>query len=151
MPIPLQTVRLSLKKVFVYWNVRNKKWSVRALEGDNKGRVVASTERILLVDAVFSVSQAGRRRVVETKKKNVHAGVIGSVEAVWGMTLRKDVSNKTLRGLAIGRPWPIGRGALIRYNPYETKTFVRAANGAPVTSAKRVALEGSQARATGIR
>ena len=64
-------------KVFVYFNLHRKCWSVKALEGDRKGRVVAHKDFIVLRDAKGKVSQAGRERVLREKRKNVHAGVVG--------------------------------------------------------------------------
>lgn len=67
-------------KVFVYYNLHKKCWSVKALEGDRKGRVIAHVSRLKIQDATFKVSQAGRARVLAEKRKNVHAGVVGQWE-----------------------------------------------------------------------
>lgn len=72
-------------KVFVYFNLHKKVFSVRAMEGENKGRVIAHTTTVELRDAVFKVSQAGRERVLKEKRKNVHAGVQGQWVAWTGV------------------------------------------------------------------
>ena len=93
-------------RVFVYFNLHKKLWSVRALEGENKGRVIQHAARLCLADCTFKVSEAGRQRVLREKRKMVHAGVVG--------TLRTAL--------------PRGRKALRRvtYSPYKFATFVDA-------------------------
>ncbi len=65
-------------KVFVYFNLRRKLFSIKALEGPMKGRVVAHRHDVLINDATFKVSEAGRQRVIRERCKNVHAGVSGT-------------------------------------------------------------------------
>ena len=62
------------KRVYVYFNLHKKVWSVR-----QSGKVVEHTKDIILKDCRFLVSEAGRKRVLREKKKNVHAGVSGYV------------------------------------------------------------------------
>jgi len=62
------------KRVYVYFNLHKKVWSVR-----QSGKVVEHTKDIMLKDCRFLVSEAGRKRVLREKKKNVHAGVSGYV------------------------------------------------------------------------
>ena len=64
-------------KVKVYFNLHKKLFSVVALEGDNKGKVIEHTDRIDLAQPIFRVQKAGRERVLKEKKKNVHAYVSG--------------------------------------------------------------------------
>ena len=63
-----------VQKVFVYRNIRQKCWSVRDCK---TRRVVAHLDQLSLNGATFKVSEAGRQRVLQEKKKNVHAGVEG--------------------------------------------------------------------------
>ena len=56
-------------KVFVYFNLHKKCFSIKALEGAMKGRVVAHRDNVLLFHATFKVSQAGRERVLREKRK----------------------------------------------------------------------------------
>lgn len=67
-------------RVFVYWNLHRDCWSVKALSGPDKGRVVARTDHVLLSDVTGKVSQAGRARVLREGRKNVHAGIVGTLE-----------------------------------------------------------------------
>ena len=66
-------------RVFVYYNVRKKLFSIKALSGDYRGRVLWHAFVVELLDATFSVSEAGRLRVLATGRKNVHAGVRGTL------------------------------------------------------------------------
>ena len=111
-------------RVMVYFNLRKKCLSVKALEGDNKGRVIAHTDSVELIGAHFKVSQAGRQRVLREKRKNVHAGVVG-----WLTNLPAHYSTIHIAE-AMYTP--------IKYNPYKFDSFVTAVNETPVTAAKRV-------------
>lgn len=62
------------KRVYVYFNLHKKVWSVR-----QSGKVIEHTKHIKLRDCRFLVSQAGRKKARLEKKKNVHAGVSGYV------------------------------------------------------------------------
>jgi len=65
-------------KVFVYFNLHKKCFSVKALEGMMKGRVIAHRDSLHLQDVTFKVSEKGRQRVIRERRKNVHAGVVGN-------------------------------------------------------------------------
>ncbi len=60
-------------RVYVYFNLHRKCFSIKALEGAMKGRVIAHRDNVLLFHTTFKVSQAGRERVIREKRKNVHA------------------------------------------------------------------------------
>jgi hypothetical protein len=97
-------------KVFVYYNLHKKCWSVKALEGKDKGRVIAHRDAILLFHTKAKVSQAGRKRVLQEKRKNVHAGIVGS----WyrgSLTDTISMSDKM-------------KFKQVTYNPYKYETFV---------------------------
>jgi hypothetical protein len=106
-------------KVFIYWNITRGVWSVRALQGDKRGRVIAHVNELTLTDCVFKVSERGRQMVLAQKVKNVHAGVVGFMhdDSV-------DVS---------------GQHIDVTYNPYKFSTFVnRADHEQPVLAARIV-------------
>lgn len=70
-------------KVRVYRNLNNGKWSVKALDGEHKNKVVAHFDSLTLCDVAFVISEAGRMRVLKEKRKNVHAyaqGYLVSIE-----------------------------------------------------------------------
>lgn len=86
-------------KVFVYRNLHKKCYSVKCWKTK---KVIAHVEKISLIDAKFKVSEAGRQRVIKEKRKNVHAGVLGTIS---------DVSL-------------ICQGTRVTYNPYKFNSFV---------------------------
>ena len=98
-------------RVFVYYNLHKHLWSVKALEGENKGRVIAHRKTVWLTDAKPKVSQAGRLRVLKEKRKNVHAGIVGQ----WRDGDMPLVSK--------------GCWVPVTYNPYKYETFVYVYNG----------------------
>ena len=108
-------------RVFVYFNLHKRCFSVKALEGSRKGRVIAHKDSLALYGATFKVSQAGRERVLRERKKNVHAGVVG----IWSE--RKMVVDDLVvyEGIANGRQ--------ITYNPYKYDSFVFKDTEAAVT------------------
>lgn len=113
-------------KVFVYFNLHRKCFSIKALEGPNKGRVVAHRNDVLLFDGTFKVSEAGRQRVLKEQRKNVHAGVVGQ----WDETGTDLISID--RVTTIGTP--------ITYNPYKYNTFVHLYGLHPIKTGRLVAL-----------
>ena len=104
-------------KVFVYWNLHRGLWSVKALMGPNKGRVIDRMPTVLLRDAEGKVSEAGRQRVLRERRKNVHAGIVG----IW---------EDNIRGAEIGRMLE-SVGDRITYNPYKYSEFVHAVDESP--------------------
>jgi hypothetical protein len=135
----------------VYCNIKRGVLSVKALEGADKGRVVAHVERLLMKDVEFRVSQAGRERVVKTQRKSVHAGAVGEIEALWGATLRGEIANSTIKGIGVGRPFTAFDGPQLYYNPHKTKTFVEMSDRTPVTGADRLLLDGCKVFGEGLR
>lgn len=105
-------------RVMAYRNLHKACWSLKDLRS---GRVVAHLDEVTLSDATFRVSQAGRERVIRERSKNVHAGVVGTV-----------ISSPDAGIVASMRR--------VRYNPYQTATFVVAEGGAPVLKAPLVHL-----------
>lgn len=102
------------QKVFVYFNLHKKLFSVR---DHITGLVVGHTHMIALENAIFKVSEAGRQRVLLEKRKNIHAGVQGTVREF---------------------PCPLAEFAAF-YNPYKGPSFVDI-NGLNVSTASLVVL-----------
>lgn len=93
-------------KVRIYRNLHNKCFSIQKLPDR---RVFAHRTAVLLKNARFHVSDAGRKRVRREKRKNVHAFVIGD----W-------IADKEPRRAADGQAV---------YNPYRYKFFVDSKTG----------------------
>jgi len=65
-------------RVYVYRNLRQDCWSVKALTGTRSGRVIAHMRTFHIYGPLaFRVSEAGRQRVLRTGRKSVHAGIVG--------------------------------------------------------------------------
>ena len=91
------------KRLYVYWNIQKKTWSVR-----QSGKVVGHTGLIFLKDCRFLVGKAGQERVRREGKKNVHAGVSGYL-AMNGEFHRQQAD----------------RDCWVMYNPYKHDTFIQ--------------------------
>ncbi len=100
-------------RVKVYFNFHKKLFSVVAMEGPDKGRVINYVDQISLAQCQFRVQQGGRRRVLREHKKNVHAYIVG-----WTCDLKSSVK---MDGEAT-------------YNPYKYTTFVDKEDESPVKS-----------------
>lgn len=111
-------------RVFVYFNLHRKVFSVRALEGDRKGLVISHTASIVLDNVTFKVSEAGRQRVLRERKKNVHAGVVGE----WSGVQQLDPQDMTL----------------VTYNPYKYSSFVVKTTELPINAARQAFLSNRQ-------
>jgi hypothetical protein len=114
-------------RVFVYFNLHRKCFSIKALEGAMKGRVIAHRDAVLLFDTTFKVSQAGRERVIREKRKNVHAGVCGT----W---LDSKYDNPSILRIP-------HLGQAVTYNPYKYTSFVTKYGEAPVQNARVAVLQ----------
>ena len=93
-------------KVRVYRNLNKKCLSVQSWIEGKGWRVTDHVQRIFLNNASFKVNQAGRKRVLEQKRKNVHAYIIGE---------RAEKPKKH----------PV---ELVTYNPYSCNAFFYVAN-----------------------
>jgi hypothetical protein len=72
------------RRVFVYRNLssctRSKgRYSIQSREGKDYGLVIGHADEITLRDCEFKVSEAGRKRVLRDRRKNVHAGILGYI------------------------------------------------------------------------
>lgn len=113
-------------KVFIYWNITRGVWSVKALQGPNRGRVIKHATEMTLIDCVFKVSESGRRKVLAEKVKNVHAGVVGFM---------RDEEIVEVTGSHID----------VTYNPYKFETFVnREDHKQPIQAARFVKMNANR-------
>lgn len=110
-------------KVFVYFNLHKQVFSVKALEGDDKGKVIAHRNEVTLSNVRFKVSEAGRQRVLRERRKNVHAGVVGE----WTDVIDQKICKKSKIS--------------VTYNPYKYNSFVLYDNRQPVLTARHAYLK----------
>lgn len=118
-------------KVFVYFNLHRKCLSVKALEGPQKGRVVAHAKAVALSGVTFKVSEAGRQRVIREQRKNVHGGVVGQWDGHGDARMPFEFGNADVSV------------TVVTYNPYKAATFVERATGAPMLQADMAYVIGS--------
>ncbi|ASW31642.1 hypothetical protein SEA_STEPMIH_86 [Mycobacterium phage StepMih] len=117
-------------KVFVYKNLHATKkaghtvYSIKALSGAKKGKVIARSRNVMIGLAEGKVSEAGRQRVLRERKKSVHAGIVGHLMGT------HPVDPETLGGTT----------SRITYNPYKYEQFVHADTEAPFEGAPVVCL-----------
>ncbi len=55
-------------RVSVYWNLHRACFSIRAEEGEHKGRVIAHANAVAMTEVSTKVSKAGRERVLREQK-----------------------------------------------------------------------------------
>ena len=91
------------KPVEVYRNLQKNCLAVR-----QGGIVKYHTNYVFLRDVKFTVSQAGRNRVLREKRKNVHAFIRGTLAIP--KTLPKEIENQFTP---------------VTYNPYKHHAFIR--------------------------
>jgi len=101
-----------ISKVFCYRNLMRKGivWSVRDVKS---GLVIDRVSSVILKNVHLKVSQAGRARVLASKRKNVHAGI---------------------QGQRMNRA-PKGVWVQAQYNPYKSDSFVLTDSGRAIGTA----------------
>jgi len=117
-----------MARVYVYRNLRTRTWSVK-----HRGKVIAHPEEVLVRNAKFQVSEAGRKRVLAEGRKNVHAFVTAAS--------LDDVSFDGTAGLGkvrrTAQEKPFNWEEVI-YNPYKYENFVQMRGGAPAPPSRWV-------------
>lgn len=109
-------------RVYVYYNLHSHKWSIKALEGKDKGLVIAHAKYVKLSQVVPKVSEAGRQRVLRDKQKNVHAGLTGLLEEVGVVDWKKEGYDVKLYIPIV--PKEFDSREILTYNPYKYSAFV---------------------------
>ena len=143
-------------RVFVYFNLHRKCWSIKALEGAARGRVVAHATSVRLDCVEFRVSEAGRQRVIREQRKNVHAGAVGVLASFGGMwtdaALAFDASGLVSPAEAYTGSVPPEGATRITYSPYRGPSFFNDGLGGvmPIRRASRVWLIGREVHGVGL-
>lgn len=115
------------QKVAVYRNLNKPGlFSIKALEGVNKGKVIGYSPSVEIAGVTFKVSEASRQRVLRDKQRNVHAFAVGTLVAC---TDPVDVAGMTAA----------------TYQPYTCGSFFIRDTGLPVSTANRCVLQGANA------
>ncbi len=115
---------MATAKTYVYFNLHKHVWSVMV-----RGLVQRHSTLVFIKDADFVVRAAGHRKVLEQKRKNVHAFVRGTdVSDQWSESGLKNFEK-------------LGKGVQLSYNPYKGAHFYRKDTGEVVDSARLVVLK----------
>jgi hypothetical protein len=113
-------------KVYVYFNLHTRSWSIRSREAPNYGLVIAHAPHVVLKDCTFRVGEKLRQRVIATGKKNVHAGVAGTLISFDNC---QTVPSSPYAGIVS-----------VSYNPFKSAHFIDRATNAAIYGADGVAL-----------
>jgi hypothetical protein len=117
-------------RVAVYRNLHNGLFSVRALDGAYKGKVVAHLSAVFLFHVKFRVSDAGRAAVLRTGRKNVHAWAEGWIQSRSFLPTGRDSMNSVT----------------VSYNPrVAARFFLCDCTGRPLGTPPQVAIVGANA------
>ena len=113
----------------IYFNLHKMVFSVQAFDSDKKGwRLYKHTPELLAKGVTLKVSETGRQRVIQEKRKNVHAFVIcDEIADVKLCDEVKMVSNCT-------------------YNPYRAGHFYNKETGNPIHALDTALLTNKQIR-----
>src|SRR4030095_13127707 len=105
-----------MMKVYVYWNLHKGGFSIKALDGAAKGRVIAYASDVFLRDVSFKVSERGRLRSI-TRHKEVHAGMQGRLAGFAGtVTAQGELAGVNVRQVADAMLLKLQNAAAITYN-----------------------------------
>lgn len=126
----MNTLEMKHQKVKVYRNLHRKCLSVK--EGN---LVKAHAQVVILDDVKFIVQPGGRKRCLETKRKNVHAFVVGKIISYTDQYYTPMYSQDAVE---------------ITYNPYKSDSFYIKKTGESVKAASVVAVRADSILAWGV-
>lgn len=119
--IPLSDYIIYRGRVRAYRNLNKRRhgvvWSIQSVR---PRKIIEHTRYVLMENVVFSVSEAGRLRVLDERKKNVHACIVG------------DTLEESCAGQLSG--W-----VPASYNPYVAGHFI--VNGEPIFKCRYARLD----------
>jgi hypothetical protein len=116
-----------MTRVETYYNLHKHCLSFR-----EPGERVSHARAMVLNNVKFAVQPAGRAKVLTDKRKNVHAFVRGDMMWVAGLNDQlEDYTNTNMKRQQYPK---------IRYNPYESESFVLVDTGLPIKSATQVVI-----------
>ena len=107
-----------MMEVFVYRNLHKNCWSVQSKMPGSYGRILFHTKELVLDTCTLVVLESGRQKVLKEKRKNVHAGIRGTI----GCIKNKITSEE------------------IYYNPYLYQQFIIKSTKQSIKKADRIYL-----------
>jgi len=90
-------------KVRVYFNLHKKLLSVQT-KVNGRWKVIKHVDMIALSNVTFKVNESGRQKVLQEKRKNVHAFIVGEECSLYG-AINQKLDHK------------------VTYNPYKYERF----------------------------
>ena len=130
-------------RCFIYRNLnrRGYVYSLKALEGSYKGRVVAYASKIFMTDVEFVVGQKGHARALRDMHRNVHAGIVGKVNTIYNCIHRlpHKIDECDFEMVHTGVP--------ITYNPWKYDSFVTRSDLKPIFKARHAQIDGRDVEA----
>ncbi len=115
-------------QTFIYRNLHRKCFSLR-----KAGKVYGYADKLLAMDVTFKVSEAGRKKVLETRRKNVHAGVLSPEIITDSATLQAEFTRE------------YSQLTKVSYNPYRAPGFFILDSDNIISGAEKVYLTPSGA------
>ena len=105
----------------IYFNLHKKCYSVQAWDTDKKGwRLYKHSNELYVKDVSMQVNEKGRQRVIQEKRKNVHAFLnVHTADCIGGGKGKVSQPPRKFRGVC-------------KYNPYEHDSFVDDETKAPI-------------------
>lgn len=110
----------------VYRNLNNSLFSILAVEGKFKGKVVGHAKCVEMNNVTFIISESSRQRAVKEKTRNVHAFAVGHLTG-----FESHYSVDTLQQ--------------ITYNPFFLDSFVFVSNSNKVSRVDQLILSNGKA------
>jgi hypothetical protein len=122
-------------RYFIYRNLHKDCWSVKNVEtGLVQGLPGGNhVHFVTIFNPKFKVSKAGRNRVLREKRKNVHAGVQGTIDFTVGGSQEDSMSTITYENFKDSRLRWADKIKPVYYNPYKYETFM--CDGKPILEA----------------
>ena len=124
-----------MMRVEVYFNLHKKLFSVRDCK---TGKVFAHSKYVTIRDPKFVVRQSGRNKVLQERKKNVHAFVRGELEDLFSTGLDDLVET-------------VVHGEAVTYNPYKYESFVYADSETAIHEARMACLSKPDGKGPSIK
>lgn len=126
-------------RVFVYRNLHQKCWSIKSREPDYKyDLVLGHAMNVDLICCKFVVGEKGRERVVNEKRKNVHAGIVGELLGFTPNRLHRELDTSLEHYVRLTTS--VKDLPEVSYNPYFAPYFFYVETDTPIHEANMVYL-----------
>jgi len=122
-------------KVEIYRNLNNNKWSIRCSKSN---LVLAHATQALLYDAEFVVNEKDRQKVINEKRKNVHAFVRGYLVNWIGQTYKDRFVGHPIYSNHFPSDCDLSNWSEITYNPYCAGYFFDVMTNKPTYNSEYV-------------